>query len=326
MKSSSLNIWCNMGLPKSALDLLKQETASLNLLFPANLQASNLVAASADPQVHSADIVFGQPDPAAVLEKNRLGWIQISSAGYERYDTPEFRAAVKSRGVIVTNSSSVYDEPCAEHVLAMMLALSRRLNEAQTRQQSDHGWPALDIRTRCHLLLGQSVLLLGFGAIGRRLVELLAPFKVRMSAVRRSPDGSEPVPTFGVGEIGRLLAEADHVVNVLPGGRETAGFMSRQRFEQMRPTALYYNVGRGSTDDQAGLADALRAGRIGGAYLDVMVPEPLPAEHSLWTLPNCWITPHSAGGHEDEHIRLVRHFAANLRRFERGEALRDRIM
>ena len=68
------------------------------------------------------------------------------------------------------------------------------------------------------------------------------------------------------------------------------------------------------------------SGRIGGAYLDVMVPEPLPPDHALWTLPNCWITPHSAGGHADEYLRLVRHFAANLRRFERGEALRDRIM
>ena len=315
-----------MGLPQPALDLLKQETASANLVFPASLAASNLVSAPADPQFHSADIVFGQPDPAPVLETNRLRWIQVSSAGYERYDTPEFRAGAKSRGMIVTNSSSVYDEPCAEHLLAMMLALSRRLNEAQARQQGDHGWPALDIRTRCHLLLGQSVLLLGFGAIGRRLVELLAPFKMNISAVRRSPNGKEGVPTFGVDEIGRLLAEADHVVNILPGGRGTAGFMNRERFEKMRPTALYYNVGRGSTDDQAGLVDVLRAGRIGGAYLDVMVPEPLPPDHALWTLPNCWITPHSAGGHADEYLRLVRHFAANLRRFERGEALRDRIM
>lgn len=315
-----------MGLPKPALELLKQETSALNLVFPASVQASVLVAAPPDPQIHSADIVFGQPDPAAILERNRLRWIQVSSAGYERYDTPEFRAAVKARGVIVTNSSSVYNEPCAEHVLAMMLSLLRRLNEAQTRQHSDRGWPGLEIRTRCHLLLGQNVLLLGFGAIGRRLVELLAPFKVRISAVRRSPSGNETVPTFGVGEIGRLLAEADHVVNILPGGRETAGFMSRERFEKMRPTALYYNIGRGSTDDQAGLVDVLRAGRIGGAYLDVMVPEPLPPEHALWTMPNCWITPHSAGGHTDEYVRLVRHFAANLRRFERNEPLSDRIM
>jgi phosphoglycerate dehydrogenase-like enzyme len=94
----------------------------------------------------------------------------------------------------------------------------------------------------------------------------------------------------------------------------------------MKSDAVFYNIGRGQTVDQAALAEALNGGRLAGAYLDVTDPEPLPAGHALWTARNCYITPHTAGGHEDEFERLVRHFLENLARYERGEPLRDRVI
>jgi phosphoglycerate dehydrogenase-like enzyme len=97
-------------------------------------------------------------------------------------------------------------------------------------------------------------------------------------------------------------------------------------FEQFRPGAAFYNIGRGSTVDQAALGDALSTGRVRAAYLDVTDPEPLPAEHPLWRAPGCIITPHSAGGHAGEAGRLIGHFAGNLLRFSSGAALSDRVL
>ena len=89
---------------------------------------------------------------------------------------------------------------------------------------------------------------------------------------------------------------------------------------------MFYNIGRGTTVDQSALLDALHTGKLSAAYLDVTNPEPLPPDHPLWSAPNCYITPHTAGGHHDEFERLARHFIDNLRRFERGEELVDRIV
>ena len=100
----------------------------------------------------------------------------------------------------------------------------------------------------------------------------------------------------------------------------------RRRFAAVRPGAIFYNVGRGGTVDQHALLGALESGKLGAAYLDVTVPEPLPADHPLWTAPRCYITPHTAGGHSDEHERFVAHFIENLQRYTAGEPLLDRVI
>jgi phosphoglycerate dehydrogenase-like enzyme len=115
-------------------------------------------------------------------------------------------------------------------------------------------------------------------------------------------------------------------LNILPGGAATKGFMSAERIGRMKVGSFFYNIGRGGTVDQDVLLEALRAGRLGGAYLDVTDPEPLPAGHGLWGAPNCFITPHTAGGHADEFLRLVGHFLGNLERFVKGEGLADRVI
>ena len=102
--------------------------------------------------------------------------------------------------------------------------------------------------------------------------------------------------------------------------------MNASRLALMKSSAIFYNIGRGSTVDEEALLLALRENRIAGAFLDVTAKEPLPPEHPLWTTANCYITPHTAGGHQDEFERLMLHFLENLRRFNSSESLNDRII
>jgi len=136
------------------------------------------------------------------------------------------------------------------------------------------------------------------------------------------------VPTWLIDDPRALaaLGRADHVIDVLPGSPSTDRFFDAARFAGFKPGAVFYNVGRGTTVDQEALRGALLSGRLRAAYLDVTTPEPLPPEHPLWATPGCFITPHTAGGHEDEPQRLVRHFLENLRRFTARQALLDRVI
>jgi phosphoglycerate dehydrogenase-like enzyme len=122
-----------------------------------------------------------------------------------------------------------------------------------------------------------------------------------------------------------LLSRAHHVVNLLPANDETVNFFDGRRFALLRPGAVFYNVGRGWTVDQEALRAVLEARHLRAAYLDVTDPEPLPPEHPLWSTRGCVITPHSAGGHDNEHERLVAHFLHNLERYRSGWSLLDRI-
>ena len=321
-----LTIWSNAHYSEPVMDELLAGIGPHRLIRPDVRTASNLVGASADGLLPEADIAFGQPDPNQAAELPNLKWVHLTTAGYTRYDNEAIRSAFKARGAILTNSSMVYDEPCAEHILSMMLALARRLPQCWADQHTIRGWDAAGHRIRCHLLEGQTALILGFGAIARRLIELLAPFRTNLIAVRRTVTGSEPIRTLSFARLPELVPQADHILNVLPSNPSTDGLVSKALIERMKPTAILYNIGRGTTVDQAALQSALERKALGGAYLDVTDPEPLPRDHPLWKLPNCWITPHTAGGHADEFERIVRHFLENLRRFEHGEPLLDRIV
>ena len=294
------------GLPEEAGRLLREGVESL---------------VGGEPQ---GEILFGQPDPEEALALPDLRWIQVTSAGYTRYDTDEFRARLEAKGAILTNSSSVFDEPCAQHLLSFLLALARRLPQAFDEQLGGRNWTSARMRVDSHLLQEGSLLLVGYGAIARRLVELLKPFGMEIKAVRRTPTGDEAVPTFPLEALDRLLAESDTVVNILPANASTHRLFNADKFARMKDGAVFLNVGRGTTVDQDALLAVLP--RLGGAYLDVTDPEPLPKDHPLWSAPNLYITPHTAGGHRGEEVRLVRHFLANLERFGRGEELKDRVM
>ncbi|MDC0677670.1 NAD(P)-dependent oxidoreductase [Sorangium atrum] len=313
-------------LPAEAARSLSEGVAPHALELAAARSAKNLAVVEPDPLVLGAEVVFGQPHPDDVCAAPRLRWVHLSTAGYARYDVAAVRAALAARGAALTTSSGVYADPCAEHALAFLLSASRRLPECLENQLGPRGWPDASVRSRSALLRGRRVLLLGFGAIGRRLAELLAPFDVDLRVLRARPRGGEPFRVVVREELGDAFAWADHVVSSLPEAEGTRRLVSAALLGRMRPDAWFYNVGRGVTVDQAALLEALEARRIAGAYIDVTDPEPLPPEHPLWRAPGCTITPHTAGGRREEPMAQVEHFLANLRRFERGEPLVDRVI
>jgi phosphoglycerate dehydrogenase-like enzyme len=309
------HIWCTTRDSGPIAELLTEGTAGHLVVFAPRTEVEK-----------DAEVIFGQPEVDALEQCSRLRWVHLESAGYERFDSPEVFDRLKQRGIILTTSSRVYDEPCAEHALAMVLAFARGLPVSLEAQLGERTWHHLEIRAGLPRLDGSHALLLGFGAIAHRLVELLAPLRMKVKAVRRRVTGEEPVPVFSYSDLPRLLGEADHVIDLLPSNASTRGFMNGERFSAMKQGAVFYNIGRGTTVDQPALLEALRSGHLGGAYLDVTDPEPLPPDHPLWSAPNCYITPHSSGGHQNESLRLTKHFVANLRRFDKGEPLIDRII
>jgi len=328
----TLSIWVNTKLTTAAAEQLAAGVVPHKLLI-AERSAGNLTAGSHDPLLAQADVAFGQPDPKQVVDCSGLKWIHLSSAGYTRYDRGDVKTALASRKAILTNSSSVFNAPCAEHVAAFMLAQARQLpaailNQAGVRNGSSmpRAWISPTIRSESKLLMHQTAMIVGFGAIGKHLAAVLLALKMNVLAIRRQPHGDEMVPTHGVDEVDRLLPTVDHVINILPASKSTDGFFTAERIASMKPGSVFYNIGRGATVDQQALIIALQEKRLAAAYLDVTDPEPLPPEHPLWLAPNCHITPHTAGGHADEFERAVRHFLGNLRRYEKDEPLLDRVM
>lgn len=308
------------------LELIRSETSGHEVTFSSGYAATVLATTDLRPEFINAEIAVGQPMLPEIAQAPHLRWVHVTSAGITRYDTLEFRAQAAARGLALSNSSQVYAQPCAEHVFSFMLAQSRALPvtlDARVKNATPEWWAA---RARMTSLQGSSILIVGYGSIARKLVEFLAPFQPYIIAYRRHPRGDEGVPTIFASGLAEALTSADHVVNILPASEETNHFFNAERLAAMKPGAAFYNIGRGTTVDQGALAEALITGHLGAAWLDVTEPEPLPDDHPLRHTTNCFITPHIGGGQQNEEEAVARHFLQNLRRFEKGESLVDRVI
>jgi phosphoglycerate dehydrogenase-like enzyme len=321
---SVLTVWCNLCLTETALAALQSGLGQHRLRRSAFPSTTLQPTGNADPSLEEADIAFGQPEADQCVLSARLRWIHLASASYATFAGEDVRGALVHRNVALTASSAVYDEPCAQHALACLLAEARQLPSSLRDQVTTHAWNTVPTRAAAFLLKGQTVLLVGYGAIAKRLAELLAPFGVHAIGFRRHPRGDEPIDVKPVRELDAWLPLADVVIDILPAAPDTAGFFAHAQFAAMKPGAVFVNIGRGATVDQEALLAALHS-HLRAAYLDVTTPEPLPPEHSLWTAPRCHITPHVAGGHGDEYDRLVGLFLDNFQRFVQAQPLRGRI-
>ena len=276
--------------------------------------------AAAMPEI---EVVSGHIGLEQVLAMPNLRWYQQWGAGAEWImEHPEIR----ERGLVVTNVSGVHAVPISEHLLAMMLALARRIPDA-VHAQDRHEWLRGGWSHPVFELAGKTLLLIGVGAIGHRTARLAASLEMHVIGLRRDPErqvqGIERM--VGPDDLDAVLPEADLVVLTVPLTPETRHLIGARQFALMKPTASIYNIGRGGTIDQEALIEALRSGQIAGAGLDVTDPEPLPAESPLWDLDNVLITGHYSGSTPAYDERALAIFEENLGRYARGEPLRNRL-
>ena len=278
--------------------------------------------------VEDADAILGWLTPEILERGEHLRWISLYSAGIESYLTlPGFRES----NVVLTNGQSLYAGGGAEHVLGMVLALSRRLHTAVSLQ-SERRWdnapltgptPITGGGSELGELRGKTLLVVGLGGIGTEVARLAHGIGMRVIATRASRrEGPSFVDYVGLSsELLVLAPEADVIVNCLPLTPDTEKMFDASIFAAVKSTAFFVNIGRGKTVDTDALTRVLREGRIAGAGLDVTEPEPLPADHELWGLPNVIITPHVGGDSEAHMERIWLLFRENLRRFTVGEPL-----
>lgn len=237
-------------------------------------------------------------------------WLQLPSAGIERY----VAAGVVEPTRTNTCAGPAYAKTVAEHALALMLACSRRLPTYSRARR----WERVEISS----VLGATVAIVGCGRIGRALIDLLGPFQARILACNRSGRPVEGATQTGdMAFVDRAIEQADFVVVAAPATPETKGLIGKRQLERMPSNAYLINIARGSLVDTDALVDALRAGSIAGAALDVTDPEPLPDGHPLWELDRALITPHVANPDAWDEKQLVGLVEENVRRFLAGEEL-----
>ena len=277
----------------------------------------------ADASGHLADceVLFGHWR-SLLKEAPMLKWYCCSYAGVDPYQPP-FRFP---EGVLLTNSSGAYGVTISEHIMMVTLMLQRRmLDYAQIVR--DRGWTN-DLPVRS--IQGSRLTLLGTGDIGTTFAQrakALCPASV--TGVNRS--GRVPDPVYDrvmpMAELDRVLPETDILVMSLPSTPKTVGILSRERLALLPESAILVNVGRGSAIDQDALMDELNAGRLAGAALDVMTPEPLPADHPLWTTKNLLITPHVAGNMTLGYTcnKTVSMFCDDLENYAEGRPLKHLV-
>jgi len=243
-----------------------------------------------------------------------ISWVQLPSAGVEDV----VQAGVIDRQRRWTSAKGAYAEPVAEHALALLLAGLRQL-PVRARARS-WGEPA------GISLFDQPVTIVGGGGLAAELLRLLQPFRARVTVVRQRPQPlAGAVRTVGTAELPEALAGALAVVLMLALTPHTQGLIGKAELAAMEPDAWLVNVARGKVVDTGALVDALRGGQIGGAALDVTDPEPLPAGHPLWDLPNCLITPHTADTEDMRRRLLGERIAENVRRLAAGRELAGQV-
>lgn len=258
------------------------------------------------------------PRVRPVVEAARdLRWLATSLAGVDGWPL----GLLAARGVVLTNGAGLNAGPVAEFAVMGMLVMAKDMRElvyAQDRKDYVARAPGVGE------LDGTRALVIGYGAIGREIGRRLRAFGVEVTGVRRTPAGEAGV--IGPGDWRARLADFDWIVLAAAATGETAGMIGRAELRAMKPSAVIVNIARGNLIDQPALIEAVTAGRLGGAFLDVTDPEPAPADDPVWTTPKIVVTSHCAGRSQTRlSERSADLFLENLERWRAGQPLRNLV-
>jgi phosphoglycerate dehydrogenase-like enzyme len=287
------------------LDMLRREAPEVELAI--GTEADKLRR-----DAPTADAVLIAPRYASLLtelwrELGNVRWIHTLAAGVESLPFDLLR---HSR-IVVTNSRGLYADALGEFAIAAMLWFAKDLRRL-VRNQEVRQWEPYDV-TR---LEGRTVGIIGYGGIGHAVGRRATALGMRLVTSRRRRELGDPT-------LEEVIAQSHYLVMSAPLTPSTYRLLSRERIALMRPDAVFINIGRGGTVDEAALVEALQNRRIRGAALDVFDTEPLPADHPLWRLDNVLLSPHTADHTDDAHLRAMKFFLENLRRFRADEPLEN---
>ncbi|HIS25877.1 MAG TPA: D-2-hydroxyacid dehydrogenase [Candidatus Pullilachnospira intestinigallinarum] len=272
-------------------------------------------------QVQEANVIIGNVPREYLKDSPNLRWIQLNNAGTEGFCDP----GALPEGTLLTNATGAYGMAISEHLIAMLFMIQKHLGTYRD-QQKEHLWlkqgPML-------VTEGSTVLILGLGDIGStfaRKMKAMGSYVIGVRrTLRRMPEYVDEQYTMDA--LHELLPRADVVALSLPGYAATRGVIGKEELDLMKPGAILLNVGRGTAVDTDALSDALYAGKLAGAGLDVTDPEPLPARHPIWDAPGALITPHVSGGYALKPTleKILALSARNLERYEKGETLENMV-
>jgi phosphoglycerate dehydrogenase-like enzyme len=297
-------------------------------LEPRHLEQMAMVAPQAElvnagqqrvaQEILEADVFCGHsrvPVPwGRVVQRGRLRWIHSAAAGLDHCLTPEVIAS----DILVTSSSGLFADQVAEQTIALLTGLLRDLPTA-FRYMARHHWARHPTRD----LHGATIGILGLGGNGRRIAEVLAPYRTRILATdlfpRRRPPQVEQL--WAADRLGELLPLVDVLILCVPLNAQTRGMIAAPQLAAMKPGSILVNVARGQCVVESDLVAALQSGHLGGAALDVTEREPLPASSPLWDLPNVIVTPHVGAQSARRYDDTTDFFCRNLARYQQGQRL-----
>ena len=268
-----------------------------------------------------AEMVIGNPPHAILPQLQKLRVLQLFSAGNEGHT-----AAIQAvPGARLYNASGAFGLTLAEHMLGALIMLMRKLHiyrDAQpTCSWANHG----SVKS----VWNSRILVLGLGDVGTMFAERAKAMGAHVIGMKRTPGGRPDCvdELYTIDRLDGILPTVDAVCMSLPHTAATQGILNAARIAAMKPGAYIVNVGRGSAIDQEALVEALNSGHLGGAALDVTVPEPLPTDHPLWTAKNCILTPHVSGGYFLPQTEVYVHdiLRENLRAFVTGTPMRNQV-
>lgn len=275
-----------------------------------------------DAEIPEAEILMAwSVRPEQIKSAKKLRWIHSPAAAVHQLMFPE----IVNSDIVITNARGVHGPVVAEHVIALIFALAKKIPQSAVLQQK-HVWgqqTLWDEQPRIREVAGATLGMVGLGSIGKPVVKSAKALGMRVIAVREHPEkGSEGadrvVPPAQIDEVFR---QADYIVLAVPVTASTTAVANVERLALMKPDACLINVGRGPLVDEPALIQALSNKKIGGAALDVFPKEPLPADSPLWDVPNLLLTPHTAALTDKLWERHYTLFSENLRRYLAGQTL-----
>lgn len=242
-------------------------------------------------QIQEANIILGNPRARDIVGSKNLKFLQVETAGTEHYT----KAGILPEGTILCNATGAYGPAVAEHMLAMVFSLYKKLHLYRDHQRNHEWTDEGEVKS----IVGARVLILGLGDIGGHFAKIIKALGAYTIGVRRrgtdKPDYLDEL--YLMEDLDQLLPTADIVAMILPATGETYQMMNEKRLKLMKPDALLINGGRGNAIDTEALCKVMAEGHLLGAGLDVTDPEPLPKDHPLWDIPNLLLTPHVSGWH-----------------------------